>query len=115
MHFATRRGAAALPCQHPTTSRRCFSTVVVAARDDTVWHVKALELYPEGTVTLGEFYPTYQALVRDDNRQQAALLLDLATVSCREKAQQGPTAAECVVLALEWCRGAKRQTFRCVA
>ncbi|KAL4857411.1 hypothetical protein ACK3TF_002287 [Chlorella vulgaris] len=83
-----------------------------AARDDTVWHVKALELYPEGTVTLGECYPTYQALVRDDNRQQAALLLDLATVSCREKAQQGPTASECVVLALEWCRGAKKQTFR---
>ena len=56
---------------------------------------------------------TLQELVRDDNCEQAALLLDLTGRSCRYRINNPAFHYECLLLACEWDRAA--HTFRCVA
>jgi hypothetical protein len=54
-----------------------------------------------------------QALVRDDNAENAALWLPLVGQSCRYKMNQPHYYFECLVLGLEWHRAQHTFRFAC--
>ena len=91
-----------LKVAHSPVAQAC-KALREAAATDAVWRAKALELYPERTVRLGH-YPTYRALVEDDNAHNASLAIPLADASCEYKHNRGDYFFECCLLELQWLR-----------
>ncbi|KAL4422788.1 hypothetical protein ABPG75_008985 [Micractinium tetrahymenae] len=78
-----------LPLQDLCRTQEVCKALRDAAQNDLVWQAKALEVYPAETVRLGAHYSTYQELVRDDNAEQASLLLPLDLAAQEPASRQG--------------------------